>query len=53
MPDTWECPDCGKEVYDPPAPIGRCGCGSEDIKIVRWPESDHEYRDDPPQKEEL
>lgn len=55
--DRWKCPDCGRIVVDPGAPIGTCSCGSERIQLREWPSkgdwsppewpADSEYSPDP------
>ncbi|MFB6209585.1 MAG: hypothetical protein ABEJ56_05640 [Candidatus Nanohaloarchaea archaeon] len=31
--DVWVCNECGNQVENPPGPIAKCRCGSEDIHI--------------------
>jgi len=31
--DVWKCEVCGEVTYDPPAPISKCKCGSENVRI--------------------
>lgn len=42
-PDRWKCPDCGRIVVDPGAPIAACSCGSERVQIREWPGQDDDW----------
>lgn len=38
--DRWKCPDCGRIIVDPLAPIAACACGSERVQLRDWPAAD-------------